>query len=203
MTHLCVSKLTTIGSDNDLSPGRRQAIILTIVGILLIEPLGTNFSEIWIEICTFSSKKMHLKMSFGSLCLNVLKKSPHSFLGQWWPRSLMNKIKYIPGLRSLAEVKFRIRSHHDVIKWKHFQCYWPFVWGIHRSPVNFPHIGQQHGALMVSLICAWTNGWVNNRDASDLRRHLAHYEVVVMGSGIDIITNSNSWNWIWIELKKR
>ena len=46
MTHICVSKLTTIGSDNGLSPGRHQATVLTNAGILLIGPLGTNFSEI-------------------------------------------------------------------------------------------------------------------------------------------------------------
>ena len=62
-THICVGKLTTIGSDNSLSPGRRQAIIWTIAGILLIGPLKTNFSEILIGIQTFSFKKMHLKMS--------------------------------------------------------------------------------------------------------------------------------------------
>ena len=62
-THICVGKLTIIGSDNGLSPGRRQAIIWTIVGILLIGPLGTNFSEILIGIQNFSFKKMHLKMS--------------------------------------------------------------------------------------------------------------------------------------------
>ena len=62
VTHTCVGKLTTIGSDNGLSPGRRQAIIWTIAGILLIGPLGTNFSEILIGIQTFSFKKMHLKM---------------------------------------------------------------------------------------------------------------------------------------------
>ena len=62
MTHICVSKLTIIGSDNGLSPGRCQAIIWTIVGILLIGPLGTKFSEISIAIHTFSFKKMHLKM---------------------------------------------------------------------------------------------------------------------------------------------
>ena len=56
-------KLTSIGSDNGLSPGRRQAIIWTNAGIFLIGPLGTNFSEILIEIHTFSFKKMHLKMS--------------------------------------------------------------------------------------------------------------------------------------------
>ena len=61
--HICFSKLTIIGSDNGLSPGRRQAIIWTNAGILLIEPLGTNFNEILIEIHTFSLKKMQLNMS--------------------------------------------------------------------------------------------------------------------------------------------
>ena len=78
MTHICVSKLTTIGSDNGLSPSRRQAITRTNVGILLIGPLRTNFSEISIEIHTFSFKETHLKMSsckWWPLCLglNVLK----------------------------------------------------------------------------------------------------------------------------------
>ena len=58
--------------------------------------------------------------------------------------------------------------------WRHqmepFPRYWPFVWGIHRWPVT----------LMFSLICAWINGWVNNREAGDLRRHRAHYDVIVM-----------------------
>ena len=63
MTHICVSKLTIIGSDNGLAPSRRQAIISTNSGILLIRPSGTNFSEILIEIMTFSFKKMNLKLS--------------------------------------------------------------------------------------------------------------------------------------------
>ena len=60
--------------------------------------------------------------------------------------------------------------HDDVIKWKHFLRYWPFVRGIHRSTVKSPHKGQWRGALMFSLICVWINGWVNNRAAGDLRR---------------------------------
>ena len=63
VTHICVSKLTIIASDNGLSPGRRQAIIWIIAGILLMGPLGTNFSEMSIEIQTFSLNKLHLKMS--------------------------------------------------------------------------------------------------------------------------------------------
>ena len=70
--------------------------------------------------------------------------------------------------------------HDDVIKWKQFLRYLPFERGIHRSPVNSPHKGQWRGALMFSLICAWTNGWVNNGEAGDLRRHRAHYDVIVM-----------------------
>ena len=67
-------------------------------------------------------------------------------------------------------------THDDVIKWKHFPRYWPFVRGIHRSP----HKGQGRGALMFSLICVWINGWVNNREAGDLRRYRAHHDVTVM-----------------------
>ena len=75
--YICVGKLTIIGSDNGLSPGRRQAIIWTNAGILLIRPRETNFSEIFIEIYTFSFNKMHLKMSSAKwrlfrLCLNGL-----------------------------------------------------------------------------------------------------------------------------------
>ena len=63
VTHICVDNITIIGSDNGLSPGWRQAIIWTNAGILLIRPLGTNFSEILIGNQTFSFKKIHLKMS--------------------------------------------------------------------------------------------------------------------------------------------
>ena len=63
VTHICVGKLTIIVSDKGLSPARRQAIIWTSAGILLIGSLGTNFSEILIEIQTFTFKKMRLKIS--------------------------------------------------------------------------------------------------------------------------------------------
>ena len=71
-------------------------------------------------------------------------------------------------------------NHDDVIKWKQFPRYRPFVRGIHRSPVNSPHKGQCRGALMFSLTCAWLSGWVNNLEAGDLRRHRAHCDVNVM-----------------------
>ena len=72
---MCVGKLTIIASDIGLSPGRHQAIIWTSAGRLLIVPLGTNFSEILIEIRTSTFKEMHLKMSSGKwspLCLSLI-----------------------------------------------------------------------------------------------------------------------------------
>ena len=84
--YICISKLTNIGSDNGLSPGRHQAIILTNAGILLIEPLGTKF-----EIYTFSFKKMHLKMAkWRPFCLGL------NVLTNEWEKTLC--------LLSLAEV---------------------------------------------------------------------------------------------------
>ena len=72
--HICVSKQTSIGSDNGLSLGRRQAIIWTNAAILLIGPLGTNINEILMKIHSFSFKKIHLKVSSAKLrpfCLNL------------------------------------------------------------------------------------------------------------------------------------
>ena len=72
------------------------------------------------------------------------------------------------------------RRHYDVIKWKNLPRHWPFVRGIHRSPMSSPLKGQWRGAVMLSLICVWINGWVNNGEAGDLRRYRAHYEVTAM-----------------------
>ena len=77
VTHICVSKLTTIGADIGSSPGRRQAIIWTNAGKCLFQHMETNFSEILVEIYIFSFKKMYLKMLSGKwrpFCLgnNVL-----------------------------------------------------------------------------------------------------------------------------------
>ena len=82
------------------------------------------------------------------------------------------------------------RIHDDVIIWILFPRYWPFVRGIHLSPVNSPHKGQWRGALMFSLICAWINAWVNNREAGDLIHHCAFYDVIVM---LDFMLRS-LWN---------
>ena len=81
----------------------------------------------------------------------------------------------------LTAVSTMLNIYDDVIKWKNFPRYWPFVRGIHRSPMNSPHKGQWRGPLMFSLICTWISGSVKkNREARDLRRHRAPYEVTVM-----------------------
>ena len=84
----------------------------------------------------------------------------------------VNKLHY-PG--DIAQSWCRMTSSME-----NFPCYWPFVRGIHWSPVNSPHKGQWRTALIISLICAWPNSWVNDHNAGDLRRHRAHHDVTVM-----------------------
>ena len=94
--------------------------------------------------------------------------------------------------------------HDDVTKWKNFPRYWPFARGIsndkemhlyREAVISSVHKGQWREALVFSLICDWINGWVNNREAGDLRRHRAHYEVTVMLSK-DWYYIATSWNWV-------
>ena len=104
VTHICVSNLTIIVSDNGLTPGRRQAIIWTNAGILLIGPLGTNFSEISIRIHNFSFTKMHLKMSSAKwrpLCLglNVLTEIAHPRNRQYFHAHLPDMPMFLCGRR--------------------------------------------------------------------------------------------------------
>ena len=81
--------------------------------------------------------------------------------------------------------------HDDVIKWKHFSSC--FVCRMHRSPVNSPNKGQWRGTLVFSFICAWINGWLNNRGAGDFRRHRAHYDVILMKrNGIEVVSDKVS-----------
>ena len=82
--HICINNITIIGS---YLPGRRQAIIRTSDGILLIGPLGTNFSKILTEIHKFSLKKMHLKLTSAKwqpFCLNVLRLLHWQFGNHCW-----------------------------------------------------------------------------------------------------------------------
>ena len=118
---------------------------------------------------------MHI---WGLLCQKRISRAGTS---NYTPQHLWGVITCpCPWYLLLAQHSTYGTCHDDVIKWKHFPRYWPFVRGIHRSPVNSQHKGQWRGALMFSLICVWINGWVNTREAGDLRRYRAHYDVIVM-----------------------
>ena len=98
----------------------------------------------------------------------------------YFPKSLLLLIS-----NNFADQKSLSKIYYDISWWRHqiekkIPRYWPFVQGIHRSPMNSSHKGQWRGALVFPVICAWINGWVNNRKAGDLRRHCGHYDVVVM-----------------------
>ena len=125
----------------------------------------------------------------GILMISVLLSWTSCWVWRWletpWRSCDLTVMKYLwfPKLYAWFKLCCRpwmVAYHDDVIKWKYFAHYWPFMRGIHRSPVNFPHRGQWRGALIPSLICAWTNSSANNGDAGDLKRHRSHYDVIVM-----------------------
>ena len=92
---------------------------------------------------------------------------PWNIYHDWNIEQLLYKGRFDHNILFGLNMYLCVAVHDDVIKWKHFPRYWPFVRGIHRSPVNSPHKDQGRGALMFSLICARIYGWVNNREADD------------------------------------
>ena len=140
MTHICVSKITIIGSDNGLLPGWCQAIIWFSVGISLIGPLGTNCSENLIENYTFSLNKIDLKMSPGKwqpfcLALNVLITEKDIITVTSNDHHGVSNYQSIECIGSTVSSDWQQRN----IKSPH---YCPFVRGIHWIPHTK---GQQHG----------------------------------------------------------
>ena len=141
VTHMCVGKIIIIGSDNGLSPERRQAIIWTNAGILLIGPLGTNFNEILVEIQTFSLKKIRLKMSSTKflLGLNVLMNGD-SFSptpGQYKLMGVMHKPCWRWQIHRLFGVWVAWREHtghqHVWFISYHNRTIWILVWFLARN----------------------------------------------------------------------
>ena len=115
VTHLCASKLTTIGSDNGLSPGRRQAIIWTNDGILLIRTLGTIFSEILSEIHSFWFKKMHLKMSSAKWRLFLLGLIELTHWG-WDKMAAISQTTFSIAFSWMKWYEFRLRFHWNLFQ---------------------------------------------------------------------------------------
>ena len=131
VTHICVSELTIIGSDDGLAPTRCQAIIWTNVGILLIEPLGTNCSEILIEIHIFSFEKTHFKVSsakYRPFCLglnvmidwNILHKTVHRELVHTYWSHIAKFCKYTKTVNERDRPLFL--SYFDALYVFHIRC---------------------------------------------------------------------------------
>ena len=154
VTHICVSKLTIIGSDNGLSPDRRQAIVWTNAGILLIEPLGINFSEILIEIHIFSFTKMGLKMSSG----------------KWRPSCLGLNVFYEQG--SLTTKK----SPYQISKISKQNCH-RSLWLRQSDPIWL--MGKQKVRIMQSVVVFYVSSLVSwgsciRRQPTRWQHHLTH-----------------------------
>ena len=166
------------------------------VSIVIMVTMST-YSPVLVPYCpdiTLGSPQWHMMLSRALLM--------HTF---WYLLSL-DHITVDTGLRGLTAIFSPLNSELHTIwqrlpkpskyigligflatRWRHQEetlpRYWPFVRGIHRPPVNSSHKAQRRGDLMFSLICAWISGWVNNREAGDLRRHRAHYDVIVINFG--------------------
>ena len=139
MTHICVSDLTSIGSDKGLSPDRRQAIIRTNAGILLIRPLGTNFTEFLVEILIFSFKKMRLKVSpvkRRPFCLGLNELTDDIFLN--WRQDLKRffgrhwEVKTSDNFATVMNSLWHLATH----EWKWSVCWCNMFFYIRLSP---PH----------------------------------------------------------------
>ena len=184
------------GLDKDVSPVQCQSIISTTDDFLWITLQGPGSKEnIEIKIDVIDKTELIIVCDFAEiLSRGQMSTLVHSYrlpfhqIKRYFLIIFMEKgmrwvflNTYDTYLRLFSHEPITLSENHSlhdyVIKWKHFPCYWPFVRGIHRSSVNSSHKGQWRGALMFSVICAWINGWVNNREAGDLRRHRAHYDV--------------------------
>ena len=128
------------------------------------------YAHVHVHVCTCITYQLERQLLY--VTGNLVDGEGHSHLGlRLHDLDAMNFDFWISQMQDTPD---------DVIKWKHFPRYWPFVRGSHRSLLNSPRKGQWRGALMFSLICAWINIWVNNREADDLRRHRDRYDVTVM-----------------------
>ena len=166
--------ISSIGSGNGLAPIGRQAIIWTNVTRLHIYHLKIFWRPV-LKTCMKTWKR-----SDPSSWRRIFKVLKTTFLDVLKPNldALFQTVKYC--LQHAFIAVWKTSLHDNVIKWKHVPRYWPFVRGIPQSPVTSPHKGQWRGALMFSLISARINGWVNNGEACDLRRHRTHYDVIIM-----------------------
>ena len=149
-------------------------------GITLIKlpphPPGANkliisiLSYRWVLAGHARKKWIFCKYRIEFMIVGLIKFT-HSYSAPRWQITI--------SIWSSAGMVFTYFPHDDVIKWKHFLRYWPFVRGIHQSQVDSPHKGQWYRAL-IFLMCSWTNGWAKNQDAGDFRCHCAHCDITII-----------------------
>ena len=127
-----------------------------------------------------SSSNLHMNARVSDNLQAVYVLSPWESIIRMTALLFIFKLRF-SSRQYLRETIVCVRQYHDdVIKWKHFPRYWPFVRGIDRSLVNSPHQSPVTRSFDVFFDLAWINIWVNIREAGDLRRHRAHYDVIVM-----------------------
>ena len=133
----------------------------------------------WSNVNKSYTTFMFIQLYYTSTTINIVKITPCVIVLYQVVHFYKQSVRLILSKRG-HKPQMGILNHDDVIKWKLFPRYWPFVRGIHRSPVISPHKGQWRGALMFSSIYAWINDWVNTGEAGDFRRYRAHYDVTVV-----------------------
>ena len=190
VSHISISKLTVIGSDNGLLPVQHQAIIWTSAAILLIRPKGTYFSEILSKI-----KKFIEENAFENVTCKVAPFCPggDELMGLWMITDYFVPTKHTSLHASTIQTYLNIRKSPGISGHKvKFHSWWHHQMEVFSTLLaicagNSPVTGEFPAQRPVmrsfdvfSLICTWINGWVNNRDAGDLRCHCAHYDVTVL-----------------------
>ena len=157
--------------------------------------IGIFFSILWYKYIWrrfFFYKKW---IVFGSFAQELLE------IYAWQPLKLTPRDIFLPVTPSGTPSALIIQAHECLGSWRSRRLRHGSSWRhqmetfsalqaicVGNSPVNSPHKGQWRGALMISLICAWINGWRNICDAGDLRRHRAHYDIKVMCS-VTVVAN--------------
>ena len=157
-------------------------------GVMNVGYLRLGTDNEWAMICWFAFDAARIHQRWAQ--------------GQSWDVEFSCKQKTLPHTSTKLQCKLiphpRYFLHDDIIKWKHFPRYRPFVRGVHWSPVNSPHKGRWRGALMFSLICTWINSLVHRREAGDLRRQCVHCDVIVMWAWLpEIISFFQNWQTSW------
>ena len=142
--------------------------------ISIFRHIGEQYGVIWWYCGETWPNKTRLESTdcCAIECVTKLMKADDSF-ADWISTELL--------LFICLRERQRKTDHYDAIKWRYFPCYWPFVRGIHRSPVTSPRTNNSDAELWCFHWSApWINAWVNNREAGDLRRHRSHYDIIAM-----------------------